>query len=82
MIGLCVACGYKRVIDRAHIKSKGAGGTWDEDNIIHLCRQHHQEQHQIGWPRFVEKYVRVERELDNKGWIMEVQFGVKRLIRK
>lgn len=60
-------CGNSQV-DRAHIKSKGSGGTWDEDNIIHLCRNHHVEQHKLGWNRFAERYPAVAMILIEKGW--------------
>ena len=39
-----------------HIKSRGAGGTDKESNLIALCAQHHTECHTIGRKRFPAKY--------------------------
>lgn len=82
MIDLCVACGVKTDVDRAHIRSRGAGGTWEVDNIIFLCRTHHRLQHNIGWPEFVKRNPKVERALKLKGWELVEQFGIQKLRHK
>jgi 5-methylcytosine-specific restriction endonuclease McrA len=76
----CVACGTINV-DRCHIKSKGSGGSWDNDNIILLCRICHITSHQIGWPSFVIKYPNARIVLFDKGWHIENEFGVLKLKR-
>jgi hypothetical protein len=69
-------------MDRAHIRSKGAGGTWGDENIMLLCRNHHIEQHALGWFKFCEKYRRAEEALEKRGWVISDEFGRKKLIRK
>lgn len=39
-----------------HIKTRGAGGGDDIDNLQPLCREHHQERHTIGIKTFMNKY--------------------------
>ena len=46
-------CGFSPC-DPAHVKSRGAGGTYRD--IIPLCHRHHQEQHTIGILTFARKY--------------------------
>lgn len=75
----CVACGYHKT-DRCHIKSKGSGGSWEESNILSLCRRCHVSQHKIGWKRFCEKYPSVEYELYGKGWEIKLVFGIWKLV--
>ncbi len=76
----CVVCQNPQV-DKAHIKSKGAGGSNEEDNIFFLCRSHHQEQHRIGHPAFWTKYYNVRMALFEKGWTVQVVLGQRRLVR-
>ena len=77
----CRVCGNMES-DRAHIRSRGAGGSWDSHNIIRLCRDHHREQHSLGWPRFLDRYPMVAMELKAKGWVVEDKgYGVRRLVR-
>jgi len=49
----CLICGAPA--EPAHVKSRGAGGA-DLDNIVPLCRRHHQEQHQSGIRSFATRY--------------------------
>ena len=42
--------------DPAHGPSNGTGSKGPDDGAIPLCRHHHNEQHQIGWPAFEAKY--------------------------
>lgn len=78
----CQACGKFGSIDRAHIKSKGSGGTWDDQNILHLCRGCHIKSHSFGWYKFSQKYPAVLWELKKRGWAFENLFGVWKLTRK
>lgn len=43
----CMVCGTFPS-DPAHVRSRGAGGR-DKGNVVPLCREHHQRQHQEGW---------------------------------
>lgn len=62
----CVVCGARS--DAAHIKSVGSGGDDVESNLLSICRRHHQEQHSVGWTRFIKRYPAVYFELTKKGW--------------
>lgn len=44
------------VTDPAHGPVNGMGSKGPDSGAIPLCRSHHREQHQIGWPRFERKY--------------------------
>lgn len=68
MIGICQICGVLEDLDRCHIRSKGAGGTWDDYNIILMCRKMHQIQHALGWNRFIKLHPAVGLILIEKGW--------------
>lgn len=77
----CLVCGSPQ-IDRAHIKSRGAGGTWEDNNIVLMCRRHHMEQHKMGWPSFALKYKTVRIALEGRGWqIVLNPMGQRRLVR-
>ena len=78
----CEACGRFHPLDRAHIKSKGSGGSMGPDNLLALCRVCHQAQHRWGWAKFVEEFPRVARELERRGWEIREELGVMRLRRK
>lgn len=47
--------------DKHHIRTRGAGGTDDPENIIYLCRSCHSEVHMIGRETFATKYGLEER---------------------
>lgn len=76
----CDACG-RTPTDRAHLKTRGAGAGWNEDEFIHLCREHHIEQG-WGWAKFADKYPTVMRQLTRKGWEIKDILGVRKLVRK
>lgn len=76
----CVICG-RIPSDRAHIKTRGSGGKNQEFNLIRLCREHHSEQHNIGFVSFSEKYPVIRMLLKLKGWRITDVFGVKKLER-
>lgn len=63
----CVACG-RTPVDPCHIKSRGAGGHDDPENVLPMCRMHHVEQHQIGWHRMSHKYVSITWALAMRNW--------------
>jgi hypothetical protein len=65
----CLVC-QDRVVDVAHIKSRGSGGTDDEWNLMPLCRKHHTEQHTIGIISFIQKYLTVSIYLSDQGWFL------------
>lgn len=77
----CIAC-RDWPTDRAHIKSKGAGGSMEDHNLVNLCRTHHREQHQHGWSLFLDRHPAVWIELQRKGWEMKEVFGIKKLFHK
>jgi hypothetical protein len=56
----CEICGMPNA-DRHHIKTRASGGSNEDFNIIHLCRKHHSECHQIGRWSFAKKYDITER---------------------
>ena len=74
----CQVCG-KRPTDPCHIKSVGSGGADVSDNLISLCRNHHTEQHNIGWPRFSNRHKAIEWHLETKGWKVVEELGRKKL---
>lgn len=67
----CVVCN-RLGCDPAHIKARGSGGDDIEDNIIDFCRQHHSEQHSLGWARFAKKYPTIYFALNKKGWVINL----------
>lgn len=78
----CQACNKFKPLDRAHIKTKGSGGTWDDDNILMLCRECHQKQHYIGFFKLCKLYPSLEEILNEKGWFFNHHFGVTKLRKK
>jgi 5-methylcytosine-specific restriction endonuclease McrA len=77
----CLACGSANT-ERAHIKSRGSGGSDDAWNIMALCRKDHQEQHKIGIITFIEKYPEVKTYVEQNGWQIDNVNSFKRLVRK
>lgn len=51
----CFIC-RKIPVDVHHVKSRKSGGHDLRDNLLPLCREHHQEVHKIGLTKFSEKY--------------------------
>lgn len=73
----CIVCSLSPC-DPCHIRSVGSGGGDDPENIVPMCRQHHTEQHKIGWIRFLEKYPKAWMVLKVMGWtIINTQFNKK-----
>ncbi len=55
----CAACGTQTAIECAHVRSGTDGGLGLKPSdcwCISLCREHHNEQHQLGEPAFEAKY--------------------------
>ena len=50
----CEACGTAAYGMPHHIKSKGAGGTTDAENMLQLCAPCHIAIHTLGDRRFTE----------------------------
>lgn len=55
----CVICG--KPADIHHVNSVGMGNDRElvdhrQKHLIALCREHHQQAHQMGWPMFKENY--------------------------
>lgn len=66
----CIVCGNVQT-ERHHFRTRGAGGSDENFNILLLCREHHQEIHKIGSITFAKKYKAVETWLLKNGWIYE-----------
>lgn len=82
MTGNCEACGVYGIMDRAHLKTRGSGAGWNDDEWILLCRSHHIQQGAIGWWKFCNKYPKLFMCLRDRNWIFEEIFGVIKLCRK
>ena len=65
----CEVCGD--IAERHHIKTRGAGGTDEPENILEACRAHHIEVHKLGLTTFAEKYPKVKKYLLSKGWYFD-----------
>lgn len=73
----CNACHkYFISVDRAHIRTRGAGAGWHETEFIFLCRSCHIEQGHLNWKRFTEKHPHLIKILSDKGWHLVEEFGV------
>lgn len=67
---LCVVCG-KPNADIAHFEAVGQGRNrrkinHEKHHLLSLCREHHTEQHTIGWTEFMNKYHVKPIKLDNQ----------------
>lgn len=68
--GVCYACKIRRMyfalmglirpmireVEPAHGPVNGIGSKGPDNEAIPLCRQHHLEQHKLGWPAFQKSY--------------------------
>lgn len=79
MKGFCEACDKYGLVDKAHVKSRGSGGSMDDDNIILLCRSDHILQHSLGWKRFCNIHLNVKDILKNKGWMITVEGKLRKI---
>lgn len=62
----CIVCRYPHS-DPAHIIPRSRGGPDKKWNLLALCREHHTEQHTIGWDRFIHKH-KLVCVFKNLGW--------------
>ena len=67
----CTICGKNGdgLVTYHHLKSRGAGGSDEENNLMSLCQAHHNEIHQKGLIHFEEKYKTVRKWLQNHSWV-------------
>lgn len=64
----CVACG-RSATDMHHVTTRGAGGKNTADNLMPLCRKHHQIWHARGPRHAWETYPGVKKWLeDHNRW--------------
>lgn len=71
----CVVCGKHS--DPAHIKSRGAGGPDDPENLMPLCREHHTMQHAKGHVYMVDKFPPYRFYIEKLGWRVEIRGSVR-----
>jgi len=60
----------------------GTGGDDVEENILQMCRNHHNYQHNHGWYKLSILCPSIVLVLEEKGFEFEDRFGVKKLVRK
>lgn len=77
----CAACKQYRDVDRAHIRTRGAGAGWEDWEWLYLCRVCHVRSGSLGWVRFIYKYPHIMDELNQRGWKLENILGITKLIR-
>lgn len=83
MKGQCEVCGAGPTVDRAHLKSRGAGAKWERHEWVKLCRKHHMDQHAYGWPRFLDQHPVFRITLAHQGWVLiDRGNGFRKLVRK
>lgn len=63
----CLVCNTTPC-DPCHIRSRGAGGDDDLNNLMPLCRACHRLQHAVGLVRFARTHGAVKDALWAKGW--------------
>jgi len=79
MSGSCSACKQWRILDRAHILTRGAGAGWHDHEWIYLCRLCHQKQGSLGWPKFIDRYPHIEALIKHQGYEIVEEFGIKKV---
>lgn len=75
----CLLC-PRTEIDRAHIKTRGAGAKWNFWEVMPLCREHHTQQGKIGVVTFFKRFPPVRRYLEGMGWRLEDVVGKETLV--
>ena len=80
--GQCQACHFWGHRDRCHILSKGSGGPDDDWNILLMCRDCHQTQHQIGILTFLDKHAHLWTILEDRGFELWLVGDSRKLINK
>lgn len=71
----CCVCG-KRPSEPSHIRTRGAGGHDEPDNVVPKCRRHHREWHDMGATKFIARYPVFKIVLISRGWI-ETPYGFR-----
>ena len=74
----CILC--YRAAEACHVKSRGAGGHDLPENLLAMCRTHHQSQHALGWNRFLKRNPVAALTLESKGWVIKDVLGVMKLV--
>jgi len=52
----CMVCGSRPPNDPHHLRTRGASGGDELENLVALCRKHHVEIHKIGVKTFIDRY--------------------------
>ena len=78
----CSACGAPAPSDPSHLVSRGAGGPDSSWNVAPHCRRCHNEWHQLGPMKFVRRYPRFRRWLEERGWEVDANGAPSIDIRK
>lgn len=63
----CSVCGAPPPSDAHHMKTKGSGGGDTLENLVSLCRKHHQEIHTLGRKTWWIKRAQVVNEF-RRAW--------------
>lgn len=71
----CIACGVQGPNDIDHIRSRGAGGTDEDENLWILCRSCHYKKHHSGLIALIGQYPHLMNTLEEKGWQYDVYRG-------
>lgn len=53
----CCEIDGARPAEAHHIRTRGAGGSDDPENVMWLCRRHHREIHSMGRDAFFTQYL-------------------------
>lgn len=70
----CAACNKPPPSDPDHIRSRGAGGRDDLDNLWPLCRRCHNIRHKNGLNYLIDKFPKAKKELSRRGWYYDEVF--------
>lgn len=87
----CLICGQKpgdpdNPVDPCHIRTYGVTRKDQPENLIPLCRRHHNQQHgngleHGGWFNLLKEHPKLARDLKKMGWTIEPHpFQAKRFI--
>lgn len=63
----CLICA-RQPVDAHHVKSQKSGGDDSVQNLMPLCRNHHQELHKKGLSSMADRYSGVLIWLEAAGW--------------
>lgn len=71
----CFICYSKYQVDPCHVKTFGSSGIDAWWNLVPMCRNHHNEQHALGWRKFCDKYPKMAALLQELGWELNEAHG-------